>query len=121
MLSKPGLITGKGQFTGTGTPGGKTAGHARGSAPTLGGAKTSLPSTKSHQLSITSAYGPRNAQGQAAKQVEGHNGAGSAEAAVVAAGANGSQIIDYVPPDANLLPPDEDAIVSRYFTSHSSS
>jgi hypothetical protein len=121
QLSKPGLITGKGQFTGKGIPGGQSAGHAQGAASKLGSAKSTTPAASKHQLNITSGYGPTNSRGRAAKQVTGHNGAGSNQQSVVAAGASGGQSIDYVPPDANVVLPGDNTIVGRYFTSHSSS
>ncbi|MDB5076293.1 MAG: hypothetical protein JWO42_2472 [Chloroflexi bacterium] len=121
QLTKPGLITGKGQFAGKGIPGGQTAGHSQGAASKLGSAKSQAASTSKHQLNITSGYAPTNTSGRSAKQVTGHNGAGSSQQSIVAAGSNGGQTIDYVPPDANVVLPGDNTIVGRYFTSQSPS
>lgn len=121
QLTTPGLITGKGQFAGKGTPGGQTAGHMRGAAPTGGHGKSSSPAGRSKQLAISSPYGSNKAGNNSARQVTGHNGAGSARQTIVTAGAATASVIDYVPPDANMVQPGEDSIVSLYFTSHSPS
>lgn len=121
QLSAPGLITGKGQFTGTGIPGGKTAGHGLGAAPRNGSATTPRAPAASHQLAITSAYGPTAAGGRSARQVAGHNGAGGAQQLSATAGASGSQGIDYVAPDANVVLPGDSALVGRYFSAHRAS
>jgi hypothetical protein len=120
QITAPGLVTGKGGFSGKGAPGGQSAGHARAASPTLGHGKVPSPSAASKQLAISSAYGSNKAGSRSARQVTGHNGAGSANQTTVTAGADSGQTVDYVPPDANTVPPGEATIVSRYFTSHSS-
>ena len=121
QLTAPGLVTGKGGFSGKGAPGGQTAGHARATSPTLGNAKSVSPTGKSKQLAISSAYGSNKAGSRSSQQVAGHNGAGGSGPTTVTASPDTGQTVDYVPPDANLTQPGEDMIVSRYFTSHSSS
>ncbi|HXT35256.1 MAG TPA: hypothetical protein VN837_06730 [Chloroflexota bacterium] len=121
QLTAPGLVTGKGGFSGKGAPGGQTAGHARAASPTLGNAKSASPIGKSKQLAISSAYGSNKGGSRSTQQVAGHNGAGSSGQTTVTASPDTGQTVDYVPPDANLTQPGEDTIVSRYFTSHSSS
>lgn len=115
QLTAPGLVTGKGQFAGKGLPGGQTAGHAAGAASKLGSAQASTPKT-ARQLTITSAYGQATSARLSTKQAQGHNGAGSAQPSVVQAGTTGGRTFDYVPPDANVQPAADDAILGRYFT-----
>jgi hypothetical protein len=115
QIAAPGLIVGKGQFTGTSTPGGKTAGHAAGSAPKLGSAKTAAPAA-GRQLSITSGYGPTHQAPLPSTQAQGHNGPGSSGQSTVSSGAQTIQALDYVPPDSNLTNPGDTGIVMRYFT-----
>ena len=57
QITAPGLIVGKGQFSGQAPPAARPSGHGAGAAPRLGSAKTPAP-TAGHQLSITSGYGP---------------------------------------------------------------
>jgi len=115
QLTAPGLVTGKGQFAGKGLPGGQTAGHAAGAASKLGSAQASAPKA-ARQLTITSAYGRATSTKLSTKQAQGHNGAGSAQPSVVQAGTTGGRTFDYVPPDANVQPAADDAILGRYFT-----
>ncbi len=120
QLTAPGLVTGKGQFAGKGLPGGQTAGHAAGAASKLGSAQASAAKA-ARQLTITSAYGQATSAKLSTKQAQGHNGAGSAQPSVVQAGTTGGQTFDYVPPDANVQPAADDAILGRYFTPSSAS
>jgi len=120
QLTAPGLVTGKGQFAGKGLPGGQTAGHAAGASPTRGAPNTSAPKT-ARQLTITSAYGQTTGTHLSPKQVQGHNGPGSAPPSGVQAGTTGGRTFDYVPPDANVQPAADDAILGRYFTPSASS
>ncbi|HEV7216267.1 MAG TPA: hypothetical protein VGP33_14215, partial [Chloroflexota bacterium] len=115
QIAAPGLIVGKGQFSGQSAPGGKTSGHGAGAAPRLGSAKTPAPAA-GHQLSITSGYGPTHAERLPATQARGHNGPGGSGQAGVSAGAASSQTLDYVPPDANATNPGDAGVVIRYFT-----
>jgi hypothetical protein len=115
QIAKPGLIVGKGQFSGTSAPGGKTAGHAAGSAPKLGSAKAAPPAA-GRQLSITSGYGPTHQVPLPSTQAQGHDGPGSSGQSAVSSGAQTIQALDYVPPDANLTNPGDAGIVMRYFT-----
>jgi len=116
QITAPGLITGKGQFTGKGLPGGHTAGHSAGAAPTLGAPNASAPKG-ARQLTITSAYARTDSTHLSAKQVQGHNGPGSAQTSVARAGTTDGRTFDYVQPDANVRLPGDDAILARYFTS----
>jgi len=116
QLTTPGLITGKGQFTGKGIPGGQTPGHSAGTAPTLGAPNTQAPKT-ARQLTITSAYGRIESTRLSTKQVQGHNGPGSAQSSAAQAGTADGRTFDYVSPDANVRLPGDDAILGRYFTS----
>ena len=121
QLAAPGLITGKGQFTGKGTPGGTTAGHGLGAAPGTGSTAAPRTPTGSKGLAISSAYGPTAVAGRSARQVAGHNGAGGAQGSPASAGADGSPAIDYVAPDANVVLPGDSAVVGRYFSAHRAS
>ncbi len=114
QLATPGLITGKGQFSGSGTPGGSTAGHSAGSAPKSGSAVASS-SPKGRQLNLTSPYNASQSGSSSSSQANGHNGAGSAKQSVVSAGAAVAQSFQYVPPDANLRQPGDASLVARYF------
>ncbi|MGH2347121.1 MAG: hypothetical protein ACRDG4_17985, partial [Chloroflexota bacterium] len=120
-ITAPGLITGKGRFTGHGGTGGQTAGNAKGAAPNASKAKSASPTGHSKQLTISSAYGSNKATGKPARQVQGHNGAGTSQPTTVTTGAESGQTVDYVPPDANIVQPSEARIVSRYFVASSSS
>ena len=121
QLTTPGLITGKGQFTGTGTPGGQTAGHSAGSALKPGSATAAASSSKGHQLTLNSPYNPAQSGAKGTRQATGHNGPGTTRQAVVSSGVTGVQPYQYVPPDANLLQPGDDGLILQYFRHGSAS
>jgi hypothetical protein len=114
-LAAPGLVTGKGRFTGQGGKGGQTSGHSAGAPIKPSTAKVSAPPSQSKQLTISSTYGSNKNSGARAQQVQGHNGAGTSRQTTVTAGADSGQSVDYVAPDANIQQPSENGIVSRYF------
>jgi hypothetical protein len=120
-VTAPGLVTGKGQFTGQGGKGGQTSGHAAGAPIKPSTAKASTPPTQSKQLTINSTYGSNKNSGERAQQVQGHNGAGTSRQTTVTAGADSGQSVDYVAPDANIRQPSEAGVVSRYFAAPASS
>ncbi len=116
---KPGLITGKTQFSGHGTPGNSTPGSGRGNNETQAPGKQ-LAGSQGHQLNLQSSYGAAR-NGRSGKTLPGTGlGSGTNSTVVSSAGDAGSGAIDYVPPDANLVAPADRGLVAGYFARHAS-